>query len=192
MFTGMTPTVTFEMDLRTGAIQLSQVRAALLTHPFMLVRDRFWLACWAGPYEVSYTAGASLWGRWFVVGLCVFIIVQRPYPFPMSQYVSYGMVIGLLIVVNGLIHLRLRSNRPLTWRWMLALNATDMALVTAAVWISGGFASLFSYLLYYPALAMFAVLFTSLKLNLVWGTSVALTYSMVSLTVAEGIDLDAA
>ena len=75
--------------------------------------------------------------------------------------------------------------RVLTWRWMLALSAVDVVLVTGAVWISGGFATLFSYLMYYPALALFAVLFTSLKLNLVWVSLVALAYTLVCVFVGE-------
>ena len=160
----------------------------LLIRPFRLVRDRFWRACWAGSYEVRYAAEASVWMRWFVAALAVYVLVQRPFPFPASQYVSYGVFIGLLIVLNGLIHLRLWSGRPFNWRWVMAQNAMDMVLVTAAVWISGGLSAKFSHLLYYPMLAMFAVLFTSLKLNLVWVTLVALTYALMSLAVGGGID----
>ena len=48
---------------------------------------------------------------------------------------------------------------------------------------------MFTHLLYYPSLAMFAALFTSLRLNLAWATLVALVYSVVSITVGEGLDL---
>ena len=48
---------------------------------------------------------------------------------------------------------------------------------------------MFTYLLYYPSLAMFAVLFTSLRLNLAWVTLVAVAYSAVSLTAGDGLDL---
>ena len=160
----------------------------LLTKPFRLVRDRFWRACWAGSYEVRYAAEASVWMRWFVAALAVYVTVQRPFPFPASQYAAYGVVIGLLIVLNGLIHRRLWSGRPFNWRLVMAQNAMDMVLVTAAVWISGGLSAKFSHLLYYPTLAIFAVLFTSLKLNLAWVTLVALMYALMSLTVGGGID----
>ena len=160
----------------------------MVKRPFTLLRDRFWRGDWAGPYEVRYAAVVSVWVRWCVAALCVALIVQRPFDYPASQYTSYWVFIGLLIVFNGLVHYRLWSGRTLPWRWMLALSATDVALVTALVWISGGFSTLFTHLLYYPALAAFAVLFTSLKLNLVWVTLVALTYALVCLTVGGGID----
>ena len=161
---------------------------ALLIRPFTLLRDRFWRGDWAGPYEVRYAALVSVWVRWCVAALCVALIVQRPFDYPASQYTSYWVFIGLLIAFNGLVHYRLWSGRTLPGRWMLALSATDVALVTAVVWISGGFSTLFTNLLYYPALAAFAVLFTSLNLNLVWVTLVALTYALVCLTVGGGLD----
>ena len=89
---------------------------------------------------------------------------------------SYSVAIVLLVAFNGFLHFRLWSGRPLTWRWTLGMNAVDVALVTSGVWIAGGFSALFTHLLYYPSLAMFAVLFTSLRLNLAWATLVALVY----------------
>ena len=160
----------------------------LLGYPFKLVRDRFWRVSWAGLHEVRYIAEVAVWLRWFVAALCVYVIIQRPFPFPVSQYASYGVAIGSLIVLNGFVHYQLWSGRLLSWRWVLALHVMDIALMTAAVWISGGHSARFSHLLYYPTLAVFATLFSSLKLNLAWVTLVALTYAVVSLTVGEGID----
>ena len=71
------------------------------------------------------------------------------------------------------------------------MSAVDVALVTFGVWIAGGFSATFTYLLYYPSLAMFAVPFTSLRLNLAWTTLVALVYSALSLTAEEGLDMAA-
>ena len=160
----------------------------MLTRPFSLVRDRFWRASWAGSYEVHYSAGVSVWARWFAAVLLLYILFQPPFPFPVALFASYSVIIVLLIVFNGFIHFRLRSGRPLTWRWTLGMNATDVALVTAGVWIAGGFSAMFTHLLYYPALAMSAALFTSLRLNLAWATLVAVVYSVISLTVGEGLD----
>ena len=164
---------------------------ALLTQPFVLVRDRFWRVNWAGSYEVHYAAGVSVWARWFVAALLLYALFQPPFPFPVAKYASNSVGIGLLVVFNGFIHFRLRSKRPFTWRWMLGMSAVDVALVTFGVWIAGGFSATFTYLLYYPTLAMFAVLFTSLRLNLAWATLVAQVYSAVSLATEEGLDLAA-
>ena len=178
----------FEVQLWAGIIRL-RLSSDLLTRPFSLVRDRFWRATWAGPYEVHYAAGVSVWARWFVAALLLYVLFQPPFPFPVAKYVSNSVGIGLLVVFNGFIHFRLRSERTLTWRWMLGMSAVDVTLVTFGVWIAGGFSATFTYLLYYPSLAMFAVLFTSLRLNLAWATFVALVYSAVCFTAEEGLDL---
>ena len=161
----------------------------MLSQPFSLVRDRFWRGSWADSYEVHYAAGVSVWARWIVAALVLYVLFQPPFPFPMAKYASYSVVIVLLVVFNGFIHLRLLLGRPLTWRWTLGMSATDVALITSGVWIAGGFSAMFTHLLYYPALAMFAVLFTSLRLNLAWATLVAGLYSAVSITAGEGLDL---
>ena len=172
-------------------LSIASQAPALLTRPFGLVRDRFWRASWAGSYEVGYVARVSLWLRWCIIAMYAFMYFERTFPFSTSQNNAYGALLGVLVVFHGLVHYRLWSGRPLTWRWMLALSATDVVVVTAAVWVAGGFVTLFSHLMYYPALAFFAVLFTSLRLNLVWVTLVALAYTMVCLMAGDGIDLAA-
>ena len=137
---------------------------------------------------MHYAASVSVWARWFVAALLLYVLFQPPFPFPLAKYVPYSVNIGLLVIFNGFIHFRLRSGRPLTWRWMLGMSAADVALVTSGVWIAGGFSATFTYLLYYPSLAMFAVLFTSLRLNLAWATLVVVVYSAVSLTAGDGLD----
>ena len=52
--------------------------SALLTRPLKLVRDRFWRASWAGSYEVHYAAGVSVWARWFVAALLLYVLFQPP------------------------------------------------------------------------------------------------------------------
>ena len=131
----------------------------------------------------------SVWVRWLVAALALYILFQPPFPSPLAKFVSYSVTIGLLFVFNGFIHLRLRLERPFTWRWMLAISAVDAALVTSGVWIAGGFSAMFTHVLYYPVLAMFAVLFTSVWLSLAWVTLVALVYTVVCVTVGEGLDL---
>ena len=97
------------------------------------------------------------------------------------------MLLGLL---NGLVHLRLLTNKPVTWRWMLFLSATEIALTTVGIVIGGGFRS-FIFLAYYPSLAVFAVVFSSHWLSLAWTTTVAVAYAVVCLRVGSGLDLDA-
>ena len=96
-----------------------------------------------------------------------------------------------MVAFNGYIHYRVRSNHVVTLHWMLAISALDVLLITAAMVVGGGFGHYFFYLLYYPALAWFAVFFSSFRLSFGWVTLVAVIYAAVSLTVGEGLDLEA-
>ena len=129
------------------------------------------------PDVVLYAAWVSVWGRWFVWLVDVFLLAYRPgfwYPEDI-EFLSIPVLVGVL---NGLVHHRLLTNRPITWRWMLFLCTMDIALITACVVIGGGFRS-FIFLAYYPALAIFAVVFLSSRLTLAWTTTAAVAYAAV-------------
>ena len=150
---------------------------------------RQWVApvALSDPDVVLYAARVSVWSRWFIWLAGVFLLAYRPgfwYPGDI-EYLVLPVLLGML---NGLVHHRLLTNRPVTWRWMLLLSATDIALATFGVVIGGGFRS-FIFLAYYPTLAVFAVVFSSFWLSLAWTTAAAVTYAVVCLSVGSGIDL---
>ena len=141
------------------------------------------------PDVVLYAVRISVWGRWFICLVGVFLLAYRPgfwYPEDIA-ILSVPVLLGML---NGLVHYRLLTNRPVTWRWMLFLSATEMALITAGIVIGGGFTS-FIFLAYYPSLAVFAVVFSSHWLSLAWTTAAAVAYAAVCLRAGSGLDLDA-
>ena len=149
--------------------------------------NRFAPAVWADPVVVPFAAKVSVWGRWFVWLVAVFLLAYRPadwYP----ANIEYVFLHVPLVTLNGLVHYRLLTNRPVTWRWLLVLSAMDIALITTDIVIGGGFKS-FTFLAYYPALAMFAAVFTILWLSLAWTTMAAVAYVVVSLGVGSGLDL---
>ena len=121
--------------------------------------------------------------------VAVFELANRP-AFWYPQDIELLLPHALLFSANSLVHHRLLTNRPVTWRWMLFLCATDLALITASVVIHGGFSS-FIFLAYYPALAVFAVVFPSSWLSLAWTTAAAAAYAAVCLMAGSGLDLDA-
>ena len=141
------------------------------------------------PDVVRYAATVSVWGRWFVWLVGVFLLAYRP-GFWYPEDIGLLSIPVLLGIFNGLVHHRILTNRPVTWRWMLFLSATDMVLITAGVVIDGGFTSLI-FLAYYPSLAIFAVVFSSHWPSLAWTTTVAVAYAVVCLRVGSGLDLDA-
>ena len=143
----------------------------------------------ADPDVVLHATWISVWGRWFVWLTGLFYLGYRPglwYP----EDIEFLSIPVLLFIVNGLVHYRLLTNRPVTWRWLLFLGAMDVALTTVGVVIGGGFES-FIFLCYYPALAVFAVVFSSFSLSVAWTTTAAVTYAVVSLVVGSGLNFDA-
>ena len=70
---------------------------------------------------------------------------------------------------------------------MLGLNALDLAMLSAGVVAHRGFETQF-FVGYYPSLAMFAVVFGSVRLTLVWVTMTAVVYAALCLAVDPGLD----
>ena len=143
----------------------------------------------ADPDVMLYAARVSVWARWLGWLVGVFELAYRPglWYATDKEYLFLGVP---LLAFNGFVHYRLRRDRAVTWRWLLFLSGMDIALITAAVIIGGDF-HLFSYVTYYPALALFAVVFASLWLSLAWATMAGSIYAVVSLTVGPGLDFDA-
>ena len=141
------------------------------------------------PEVVLHATRVSVWGRWFIWLVGVFLLAYRP-GFWYPEEIEFLAVSVLLFMVNGLVHHRLLTHRPLTWRWLLLLSATDVVLTTVAIVIHGGFSS-FIFLAYYPSLAIFAVVFSSRWLSLAWTTAAAVAYALVCLEVGSGLDLEA-
>ena len=141
------------------------------------------------PDVFLYAARVSVWGRCFVWLVSVLLLAYRP-EFWYPEDIEYLALPVLLGIFNALVHHRLLTNRPVTWRWMLVLSAVDVALIMVGVVIGGGFKS-FVFLAYYPALAVFAVVFSSSLLSFAWTTTAAFAYAAVCLMVGSGLDLDA-
>ena len=141
------------------------------------------------PDVILYAAWISVWGRWFVWLIGVFLLAYRP-GFWYPEDIELLLLHVLLLSANSLVHHRLLTNRPVTWRWMLFLCAMDITLITAYIVIGGGFSS-FIFLAYYPALAVFAAVFPSSRLTLAWTTAIAVAYAAVCLMVGSGLDLGA-
>jgi len=140
------------------------------------------------PDVVLYATRISLWGRWSIWLVVVFLTAYRPgfwYP-DMAE----ALVLPILqLSVNGLVHYRLRQRRPISQRLLLLLSASDVAQITFAVLILGGYSS-FAFVAFYPALGLFAVLFPSLSATLCWTSLAALLYVASCLWTGAGLSLD--
>ena len=141
---------------------------------------------------LRHAVWVSVWGRWFIWLAGAGMLVRRPdlwYP----EQIGFVYLSVSLAAINGFVLYRLRANRPVTWRWMLALSAVDVALVTGNVAVNiaaiGKLDNLV-FIAYYPALAIFAAVFSSLRLILAWVTMTALVYFLVAVTSGPGADIE--
>ena len=141
------------------------------------------------PDVVRFATMISIWGRWLMCLVVVFQLSYRPetwYPDD-AEYLVFPVA---LVLCNGLVHLRIRGRRSVTWRWMLFLGAVDVTLVTYSVILGGGVPS-YSFVAYYPAVAVIAVVLSSFWLSLTWTTATAVVYVTVCALSGDGVDLEA-
>ena len=160
--------------------------------------NRFSPAVWADTEVVPYAARVSVWGRWFILLVAVVQFLYRP-TFWYPDHVEYTLLPAAALALNGLVHYRLLTDRPVTWRWLLFLSVMDFALITAGLVFQAGLTSGlvlqsaihgFMFLAYYPALALLVVVFASLWFGLAWTTVTAVVYSLLCMTTGPGLDLD--
>ena len=139
------------------------------------------------PEGLRYVASIQVWLHWALGVLVVVLLLYRPsYGYWAPQFVAYLVVLVLLMVVNGYVHYSVSSKRTMTWRWVFAFSAMDIILLSAAVAISGGFSHYFFHLLYYPPLAIFALVIASFRVNMA-----LVIYLVLSLMAGDGLDFDA-
>ena len=158
---------------------------------FGAIRTRVLQMFWLDPEEALYAANIAVWVRWFLWAGGMISLAHRPaftYPQSIPQSIPFLILHVSMVTLIGYVHYRLLSRRRVTWRHLLGLSTMDMALITATV-VDLGYDS-FWFVAYYPALAIFAAVFTSPLLNLTWTTITASIYVGVILTVGSGLTLD--
>ena len=142
----------------------------------------------ADPDVVHHAVMVSVWGRWYIWLVGAVMLVRRPdlwYPENMGfVYLNLS-----LAAANGVVHYRILTRGPVTWRWMLAICFIDIVLITAFVAVNDRFDN-FVFATYYPALAFFAVVFSSLWLIMGWVTATAIAYTVV-VVAGRGLDIEA-
>ena len=143
----------------------------------------------AGLDDLLYRVRISVWVRWFLLIAWLLQFNYRP-NFAHSAYIPTTLLAVLVLVFNAYVHYRIQSNRTVTWHWALALSAMDVTMITAGLVVSGsGFQNSF-FVLYYPGLAMFAVVFTSFRLSFAWATMLAAAYAAMSLLLEPGVEFE--
>ena len=141
-----------------------------------------------GPDDLLYGVRISVWVRWLLLIVWFAQMNYRP-NFADPNYVSNTLFAATLLALNGYVHYRILTNRPVTWRWVLTLSVMDATMITAGLAVSSRFENSF-FVLYYPAIAMFAVVFTSFRLSFAWVTMIAAAYAAVSLLLEPGVEFE--
>ena len=141
------------------------------------------------PGELRRVARVYVWARWFVWAVAAFAWLYPP-DVADAGYAPNFALATLLLATNAYLHYRLATERSVSWRWMLALNALDVAMLSAGVVAHRGLETTF-FVGYYPSLAMFAVVFGSVGLTLGWVTMTAVVYAALCLAVEPGLDFSA-
>ena len=140
------------------------------------------------PDVVSYATWVSLWGRWLIWLVVVFLAAYRPDFWYPERAEAVALPI-LQFLVNGLLHYRLRKRHPITPRLLVLVSASDVAQIVFAVFVLGGF-STFAFIAFYPALGLFAVMFSSVWATIAWTSVAALVYVSVCVWTGGGLDLE--
>ena len=139
------------------------------------------------PEELRHAAQVSLWVRWLVMVFCLLEVNYRVEYGALSHLLNNCYMMGFM-AANGYVHYVLRRKGETKPSWLLGLSAMDLVGISFSVSLSGGFDSPY-FPLYYFAVAMFAWVFTAPRLALSWATLVVAVYSILSVTVAPGLDV---
>ena len=171
-----------------GAYYCRGLQLAAKTANAFRVTD--WTLNQIDPDGLRYVATVSVRVHWVFGAVLLVELAYRPH-YGVAVYAAYALLLLLLFGFNLCTHFRLRSARTFTWRWILAVCLLDVLAISGAVAISNGFSEFFLHLYYYPALAGFAVIFTSFRLNMAWATMVSAVYAAISLSAGDGLDIEA-
>ena len=79
------------------------------------------------PDGLRYVATVSVWIHWFVIAACFVLLVYRPLYGP-PKYAAYWLLYLTFVAFNAYVHFLLASGKTITWLWILANSALDMAV----------------------------------------------------------------
>ena len=149
----------------------------------------FWRLGLTDPAEVRYGARISVWVRWFLLWACAFDFVYRNDATTLGQFLGFVYILTPM-AANGCVHLLIVRGKTLRYYWLLWLSLMDVVLVSLSVSVTGGFNSPFM-VLYFPAMALFACVFSSPKASFPWAALISLVYTILSILAGPGLDIEA-
>lgn len=103
-------------------------------------------------------------------------------------WVTFNVVAGALVLLNGYMTWLVLSRRPITWVHAFATSIIDLVAITMALFLSDGFENRY-FVFYYPALLGLSLMFRRRVSFSVLGVVMAL-YVTIALTVSPTLDTD--
>ncbi|MDE2745928.1 MAG: ATP-binding protein [Chloroflexota bacterium] len=140
--------------------------------------------------ELRTLANISAWARWFVVAAS-FALIGFHDDYTDTQLIVMMTGVGIEIVVNAVFHYAVWKRKRLRWQWLLAMAILDIALATLMIGVRGGIDSYY-FVVYFPILAVFSVIFTSLRLVAMLTALIIVAYVLTTLLVGDGIQTELA
>lgn len=134
--------------------------------------------------DYRYSQRIAVLVRWFVVLGWLALINYRVSL--TTTLLALNLMGAGLLIVNGYTQWRISRDRPITRRWVLALSAMDLAVITAGIGITTRFHNTF-FVFYYPALLGFSLVFSSRRLSFATVTLVAGAYIGLSLSLEPAL-----
>jgi len=138
--------------------------------------------------ELWTLANISAWARWFVIAASFGLIGFRN-DYTDLQFTVMMSGVAVEIVVNTVFHYAVWRRTRLRWQWLLAMAILDLALATLMIGVRGGLDSYY-YVVYFPILAVFAVVFTSFRIVAIFTVLTMAAYVLVTLLTGDGIQTE--
>ena len=144
-----------------------------------LLASTLWDPDWTGETDRRNDLRITIWVRWVAAIGWLAVNNYRP-DLDAPSYIPNNLIALGLLAFNAYVHYRLRTNRKVTWQCARSLSIADLVAISWGLVNSDGFFN-GHYVLYYPALALFSVLFSSMGACFLCGILVSLTYAAISL-----------
>ncbi len=172
------------IKFRTAGRQEQLLGPSLMSLLKSLYRDSEWSSTADRRYDLQIT----VWVRWVAVIGWLVVNNYRP-DLDAPSYIPNNLIGLGVLLFNAYIHYRLRRGKAVSWECALALSMVDVIGISWGLLNSNGFFN-GHYVLYYPALALFSVMFSSFAACLTCGILVSLVYAGISIQSVPNYSLD--
>ena len=148
----------------------------------------WWDPEWGSTNNRGHDLLITVWVRWVAAIGWLAVNNYRPVLDDPSYIPNNLLALGVM-TFNACVHYRLKKGLKVSWQCALALSIADLIAISWGLLNSDGFFN-GQYVLYYPALALFSVVFSSFIACLTCGVLVSLIYAGISIQSVPGYSLD--